>query len=111
VRLFDERAVRRSPSESAPDGNGAGIFPATHRSLFVRISATTEEEWTKKLHAEGFKEVYVWQDGPGTFYPDHTHSETSAHIILKGEMTVTSEGRTRTYKPRERFDVPAHTVH
>jgi hypothetical protein len=31
--------------------------------------------------------------------------------ILDGEMTVTSEGTTETYKAGERFDVPAGTVH
>ncbi len=70
-----------------------------------------EKAWAKKLHEEGFKEVYVWEDGPNAFYHDHTHAEVTAHIILDGEMTLTSEGKTQTYKPGERFDVPAKTVH
>ncbi|MBZ5564539.1 MAG: cupin domain-containing protein [Acidobacteriia bacterium] len=70
-----------------------------------------EKDCTKKLHAEGFRYVYIWQDAPNASYPDHTHPETTAHVVLEGEMTVTYAGQTRTYKPGERFDVPAHAVH
>ncbi len=69
------------------------------------------EEEQNQLRAEGYTHTYVWQDGPGVYYPDHTHPNSTAHIILEGEMTVTSQGKTQTYKPGERFDVPAHTVH
>ncbi len=70
-----------------------------------------ENAWAKKLHEEGFKEVYVWQDGPNVSYPDHTHAEITTHIILDGEMTIRCQGKTQAYKPGDRFDVPAHTVH
>jgi quercetin dioxygenase-like cupin family protein len=70
-----------------------------------------ENELKKRLRKEGFKNVYVWQDGPPAFYPDHTRAEVTAHIILEGEMTVTSEGKTRTRKTGERFDVLANTIH
>jgi hypothetical protein len=56
------------------------------------------EAWEKQLADEGFGDFFVWQDGPGAFYPDHTHSGLTAHIILEGEMTLTSEGQTRTYR-------------
>ncbi len=69
------------------------------------------KELERQLRAEGFSHTYVWQDGPGAFYPDHTHPNPTAHIILEGEMTVTSQGKTQTYKPGERFDVPAQTIH
>jgi mannose-6-phosphate isomerase-like protein (cupin superfamily) len=64
-----------------------------------------------QLRSEGFTHTYVWQDGPGVHYPDHTHATVTAHIILEGEMTVTSQGKTETYKTGDRFDVPANTVH
>ncbi len=69
------------------------------------------KDWEKKLHEEGFSRTYVWQDGPRAFYPDHTHAMTTAHVILDGEMTLTSHGEIRTYKVGERCDVPADTVH
>ena len=69
------------------------------------------KEWEKKLQEEGFGRTYVWQDGPGVSYPDHTHAMTTAHVILDGEMTLTFEGETRTYKVGDRLDVPANAVH
>ena len=70
-----------------------------------------EKNWMRQLEQEGFGYVYVWQDGPNTYYPDHTHPGLTAHIVLDGEMTVTSEGQTRTYKVGDRFDVPANALH
>jgi mannose-6-phosphate isomerase-like protein (cupin superfamily) len=71
----------------------------------------TEHALEKQLLAEGFAHTYVWQDGPGVYYPDHTHAVVTAHIILEGEMTVTSQGKTETYRAGDRFDVPTNTVH
>jgi quercetin dioxygenase-like cupin family protein len=67
--------------------------------------------WEKQLAEEGFGDFFVWEDGPGAFYPDHAHSGLTAHVILEGEMTLTSEGQTRTYKAGERADVPACAIH
>ena len=71
----------------------------------------TGNVWEKKLREEGFTMTYVWEDGPNVFYPGHTHSLTTAHIILEGEMTVTCEGNTQVVNEGGRFDVPANTIH
>jgi hypothetical protein len=66
----------------------------------------------RQLRQEGFRHVYVWQDGAHAFYPDHTHPVDTAHIILDGEMTLTCGGVTKNYKAGERPpDVPAGAVH
>ena len=70
-----------------------------------------QRELENRLREEGFTRIYVWQDGPHAFYPDHTHPTESAHIILEGEMTLTSGGKAQTYKPGDRCDVPAGAVH
>ncbi len=70
-----------------------------------------EQQLTKQLQEEGFDDVYVWEDGPDMNYPPHQHPAVSAHIILTGEMTVTVDGKTTTYKPGERFDIPGKTPH
>jgi mannose-6-phosphate isomerase-like protein (cupin superfamily) len=70
-----------------------------------------EKELAKQLEREGFSQTYVWQDGPDVCYPDHTHAMETAHIILGGEMTLTMDARTVTYKAGERCDVPAGAVH
>ena len=65
----------------------------------------------KRLPREGFRHTYVWQDGPHVSYPDHTHPVETAHIILSGEMMLTMDGESRTYRAGERCDVPARAVH
>ena len=70
-----------------------------------------EKQLARTLEQEGFGHTYVWQDGPNTSYPDHTHATETAHIILSGEMTLTMGGRSHTYRTGERCDVPAGAVH
>ena len=70
-----------------------------------------EKTLAEQLRREGFGHTYVWQDGANAHYPDHTHAEETAHIILDGEMTLTMGSQTRTYRAGERCDVPAGAVH
>jgi quercetin dioxygenase-like cupin family protein len=70
-----------------------------------------EKALAKKLEQEGFRHTFVWQDGPNASYPDHTHPEETAHIVLSGEMTLTMGGKAETYRVGERCDVPAGAVH
>jgi mannose-6-phosphate isomerase-like protein (cupin superfamily) len=69
------------------------------------------KEWEQELAREGFGDFFVWRDGPNTFYPEHAHSGMTAHVILEGEMTLTWEGQTRTFKAGERANVPAGAIH
>ena len=75
------------------------------------MALASEGELRKRLLAEGFTHAYVWQDGPSAFYPDHTHPGLTAHIILDGEMTLTSGGSSKTFGVGERCDVAAGAVH
>jgi hypothetical protein len=61
-----------------------------------------ERELAQKLKAEGFGHTYVWGDGPNTFYAEHTHATETAHIILRGEITLIMGSRTETYHTGER---------
>ena len=70
-----------------------------------------EESYRKQLEAEGFSHTFVWQDGPGAFYSDHTHTGLTAHIILDGEMTLYTDGKSHTYRKGERCDVAAGAAH
>lgn len=70
-----------------------------------------EKALASQLVKEGFSRTYVWQDEPGAQYPEHIHRTETAHIILNGEMTLTMEGKSRTYRAGERCDVPAGAVH
>jgi len=70
-----------------------------------------EKQIARTLEQEGFRHTYVWQDAPNASYPDHTHATETAHIILRGEMTITMDGQSHTYDAGERCDVPAGAVH
>ena len=75
------------------------------------MAPANERDLQKQLGSEGFGYTFVWQDGPATHYPDHTHAGLTAHIILDGEMTLTIDGESHTYRAGERVDVPAGAVH
>jgi len=75
------------------------------------MAPPNENESRKQLSAEGFVHTYVWQDGPQAHYPDHTHAGLTAHIILDGEMTLTMDGKSQTYRAGDRCDVPAGAIH
>jgi quercetin dioxygenase-like cupin family protein len=75
------------------------------------MAPLNERALRKQLEAEGFSHTFVWQDGAEAFYPDHTHTGLTAHIILDGEMTLTMGGKSGTYRAGDRCDVPASAVH
>jgi mannose-6-phosphate isomerase-like protein (cupin superfamily) len=70
-----------------------------------------EQSYERKLREEGFSGIFIHRDRPNACYPDHTHQGITAHIVIEGRITVTSEGKTVTYRSGERFDVPAGAVH
>jgi len=65
----------------------------------------------QQLRSEGFRHVYVWQDGADAAYSGHTHATETAHIILDGEMTLIMGASSATYRAGERCDVPAGAAH
>lgn len=71
----------------------------------------TEKELEEGLILEGFSGIFVHRDSPNAYYPDHTHRGITAHIVLDGDITVTSEGQTATFEQGQRFDVPEGEVH
>jgi mannose-6-phosphate isomerase-like protein (cupin superfamily) len=73
--------------------------------------ATDENKLAEALRREGFLHTFVWQDGPNTLYAEHVHNGETAHIILKGELTLTMGNEARTYREGERCDVPAGAAH
>lgn len=75
------------------------------------MTALNENDLRESLRSEGFRKIYVWQDGPSAYYPEHTHATATAHIVLDGEMTLMMDGAMRTYRAGERCDVPAGAEH
>jgi mannose-6-phosphate isomerase-like protein (cupin superfamily) len=74
-------------------------------------SRVNEQQLAEELCREGFSHTYVWEDGPNMFYAQHTHAMETTHIILRGEMTLTIEGKSQTFGVGERCDVAAGAMH
>jgi mannose-6-phosphate isomerase-like protein (cupin superfamily) len=71
----------------------------------------TEEKWVELLKQEGFKNVYIWEDGPNFEYPDHTHEKKTIHVIISGEMFLNDHGKIKKLSVGQRFDIPQGTTH
>jgi quercetin dioxygenase-like cupin family protein len=71
----------------------------------------SERELITQLRREGFSHTFVWEDAPNASYPDHTHPVETAHVLLSGELTLTMDGKSTTYRAGERCDVPANRIH
>ena len=121
TKMIEEYLQARGKVSDSPRGSGERpcalavggrrVASRAFRESSRRLRIMDEQQLTKQLQDEGFGDVYVWEDGPDMTYPTHQHPDVSAHIILAGEMTVTVDGHTRTYKPGERFDIPGKTPH
>jgi mannose-6-phosphate isomerase-like protein (cupin superfamily) len=77
----------------------------------VKIAVMEEKDIAEQLLLEGYVHLYVRDDGPDLSYPEHTHRSESAHVILRGEMSMTMHGETKTYRRGERCNLPAGIVH
>jgi quercetin dioxygenase-like cupin family protein len=75
------------------------------------MQTLNESEVQKKLAAEGFAHIFVWQDAPNAYYPDHEHAGLTAHVVLDGDMTLTLDGQPKTFRAGDRCDVPAGASH
>jgi hypothetical protein len=83
----------------------------TKKRADVELCAWTRKSFPKNCTEKGFCKPMCGKMPPGTLYPEHTHTQETAHIILSGEMTLTMNGRTMTYRAGGRCDVRAGTVH
>lgn len=70
-----------------------------------------EKQWIEQLTKEGYKNVAVCPNGPNTEFPEHTHEQQTAHVILTGELMLVGKDGMKTMKLGERFDIPAGTTH
>ncbi len=48
---------------------------------------------------------------PGTKFPDHSHEAEQITLILEGELTFTSKGKTVTLRQGEVIAIPSNVVH
>ncbi|MBM3256737.1 MAG: cupin domain-containing protein [Candidatus Liptonbacteria bacterium] len=69
------------------------------------------EGWIKELEKEGFSNVRVVPIAPGFEAGEHTHPDHTVHIILSGELTITDEEGSKTFRTGDRVEFKAGTTH
>ncbi len=42
----------------------------------------------KNLENMGYRNLFVWEDSPGTFYDWHTHPNDEIRYVLEGEVVI-----------------------
>jgi len=78
---------------------------------YGKYTKMSEKDIIGLLKKEGFSRVYVWEDIPGSFYPDHTHEYYSAHIVVEGEIKIKAGGKEYIFRKGDRFDVEKGEIH
>lgn len=68
-------------------------------------------ELKKKLMKEGYGEVYEWKDSANYEYTEHKHDTDTTLIILKGEIIINIEGKSKRYVIGERANIRANKIH
>jgi quercetin dioxygenase-like cupin family protein len=70
----------------------------------------TPAEFDADLRREGYQ-VMNMSLAPYHLNPDHTHEFDARIMVLAVEITITRDGRARTYRPGDYWLTPAHAVH
>ncbi|KAK3722156.1 hypothetical protein LTR37_002589 [Vermiconidia calcicola] len=69
----------------------------------------------EQVRSWGFKHAFTYSDSPNNYYPPHTHSGVTTHLVLKGELEVRypddKEPKKEKVGAGERFDVEANRSH
>jgi len=76
-----------------------------------KTGITNKEKIIKKLESEGFDNIFVWCDNPGTFYDWHTHQYQEVRWVYKGEIIMGTEDGEVILTEGDRLDLPANTKH
>lgn len=71
----------------------------------------TEIEARIKLESLGYINIDYKTDSAYKRYPPHSHENLTAHLIVKGSMTLTMFGRPHVLKSGDMLDVPKSVIH
>ncbi|MEK7146545.1 MAG: cupin domain-containing protein [Patescibacteria group bacterium] len=70
-----------------------------------------EQEWIEKLTAEGWQNVAVCPNEANKFFEEHTHDQSTVHVILQGQIDLIEGEEVVTLKEGDYFEIPAGTTH
>jgi hypothetical protein len=68
-------------------------------------------EFATACQRDGYPEVETIQRMPNVSRAPHAHPFDARGLILAGELTLTWEGQTHTFRASETFDMPAGCMH
>jgi len=68
-------------------------------------------EFETECRAQGYQEIVDRKMDPNATNTEHSHEFDARLLILEGEMTVTSEGKQRTYRIGDSFAMTAGRRH
>jgi quercetin dioxygenase-like cupin family protein len=68
-------------------------------------------EFETEVRAQGYDEIVDRRMDPNATNPEHSHEFDARLLVLEGEMTITSEGRERTYGAGDTFAMTAGCRH
>lgn len=63
-------------------------------NLFTSLTSTSTDTMKSRAEAEkevaswGFRHIFTWTDGGNAYYPPHSHSGLTTHLILRGQLTI-----------------------
>ncbi|MRJ06414.1 MAG: cupin domain-containing protein [Epsilonproteobacteria bacterium] len=53
------------------------------------------DEVVQSLQKQGYKNIFLWRDKKGTYYPLHAHPYEEIRVVLDGELVIVEENGTR----------------
>jgi quercetin dioxygenase-like cupin family protein len=69
------------------------------------------QEWIEKLESEGYSNVDVCVNAAYLDFGEHTHEEHTVHVILQGELMVTTDSQSEIFNEGKRVEFPVGTKH
>ena len=69
------------------------------------------KQFEARLRSEGYPEIRTNQLDPNRHNAEHSHPFDVLALVLDGEITLTAEGRTQTYRAGDEFSMQAGCRH
>lgn len=83
--------------------------------LVKELGITNPKEVFQKLKEMGYKDLYIWQDSPNTFYDWHTHPNDEIRYVLEGSTTIKVKENNLIHEynlqPGQFIEVKSNTLH
>jgi quercetin dioxygenase-like cupin family protein len=75
-----------------------------------KYSQLSRGDVREALEREGY-DVLSWSDGPGKYYPEHSHPHDEFIVVVSGGIVFEIGGRSYPLQPGDCLHLPANTVH